>query len=71
MRISSILQDNGFRTDIWKFDVFLDGEKVNNLVTADEEGGFVIMTIQTNGKIAYIEKSGKVQIRLGRAYIQY
>ena len=41
MRKSIIKDDVGYDSEAWKYSVYLDGERIEYVFTADEEKGFV------------------------------
>lgn len=41
MRVSTQKDDPGFREDTYRFEVFLNGKRLDNCITADEEQMYV------------------------------
>lgn len=76
MRISSDENDLGYLNydPKTKYEIFLNGDKQDNVITADEENGYLLLyTLDLKGK--YLNKgdgtaathklSGKVEIKVG------
>ena len=40
MRVSTLRYDSGYTDKSWQYEVTLDGSKIDNCVTADEEKGY-------------------------------
>jgi len=64
MRISTIKNDPGYLADAHTYNVFMDGKKVHNCITADEEIGIVI-TIP----FKWVEDLLKTTMKEGRVMI--
>jgi hypothetical protein len=62
MRLSTETNDSGFCADARDYDVFLDGNKLKNVVTADEEKEFAIILRIGNGNYERHTLSGRVSI---------
>ena len=43
MRVSILKGDIGFNEEAWKYGVYLDGERIEYVFTADEERGIVVV----------------------------
>jgi hypothetical protein len=59
MRKSVLKNDPGYDKDAWKYVAYLDGDPVENAVTADEELGMI-----------RILKDGKIHQRYGKVTIE-
>lgn len=73
MRTSADPNDSGYTHDCMHgVEIYLDGIMQNNVVTADEEQGFIIRTPEYEGELIAIDGyfaeetlTGRVKIRMG------
>ncbi len=61
MRLSCNLSDPGFSPECFKFDIFFNGEILNNCITADEEEGFALVyRTDENGRYTLNENNTEI-----------